>query len=212
MALGAVVVSAAILWPWPSHDPNKLRFYAADDQRLQAAHVTPEAVFIGDSLVQFWPGRAPASWRPVWVNRGILGQRSDQVRARFAQDVLALHPHSVLILAGTNDDWGRSGVLPLQATEANIAAMAGAARAAGIRVVLATAPPVSPLLWPPMLGGGERRLEAMNAWIRAYATRSGVACADFWSVMSPALTTDGIHPSAAGYARMSNAARQALSD
>lgn len=37
------------------------------------------------------------------VNKGIRGNTSEQARARFAADVLALHPHLVIVQLGTND-------------------------------------------------------------------------------------------------------------
>ena len=57
-------------------------------------------VFIGDSITAAWP---IAIDFPGAINRGIGGQTSCQMRARFAQDVIALRPGVVVILAGAND-------------------------------------------------------------------------------------------------------------
>jgi hypothetical protein len=43
------------------------------------------------------------------VNRGIAGQTTDQMLVRFRQDVVALHPAAVVILAGLNDIAGLHG-------------------------------------------------------------------------------------------------------
>ena len=42
---------------------------------------------------------------PDWrvLNRGVNGERSDQIRARFARDVIDAAPDAVVILAGVND-------------------------------------------------------------------------------------------------------------
>ena len=41
---------------------------------------------------------------PDWTvhNRGVNGERSDQILARFERDVLALEPRAVVIIAGVN--------------------------------------------------------------------------------------------------------------
>ena len=42
---------------------------------------------------------------PEWdvLNRGVNGERSDQIAARFARDVLAARPRAVVVIAGVND-------------------------------------------------------------------------------------------------------------
>jgi len=136
-------------------DQNHLNHYVAADRVLGAADLSDKVVFIGDSITQNWPTRGPASWDANWVNRGIGGERSDQVRARFVQDALALHPRAVVILVGTNDAWINNPALPLVMTEANIAAMVTLARSAGVRVLLASVPPVGSRTDPPMPSNAE---------------------------------------------------------
>ena len=52
---------------------------------------------------------AQAHWlmdaHPDWevLNRGVNGERSDQIRARFPRDVLDVRPEAVVIIAGVND-------------------------------------------------------------------------------------------------------------
>ena len=48
---------------------------------------------------------------PEWevLNRGVNGERSDQILARFERDVIAAKPRAVVIIAGVNDVYqGRS--------------------------------------------------------------------------------------------------------
>lgn len=202
-----------------------LAAYRAADRRLAASlgRRRPPAVFMGDSITQYWelsrsfPGRG-------FVDRGIAGQTSVQILGRFDQDVVSLRPRVVVLLAGTNDL--RLDV-PAATTEADIARMAALARTHRIGVVLATLPPVSgfPAGWLP--GGREgpgdtraalaRRVAALNAWIVSFAGAHHLAVARYHAVLAGpdrgwggGLTRDGVHPSAAGYARMAPVAARAL--
>ena len=71
-----------------------------------------------------------------YVGRGISGQTTPQMLVRFRQDVIALKPAVVVILAGTNDIAGNTGPSTLEMIEDNLASMTELAHANGIRVVL----------------------------------------------------------------------------
>jgi len=188
-------------------------YYADDDKEISYFNTRLEAVFIGDSITQRWQAHGASSWDDHWLNRGIGGERSDQVRARFAQDAVNLHPQTVVILVGTNDAWVNRPDLPLSATERNIGDMETQARREGIHVVLASVPPIGPRVTAPglpMPPHVNTRIEAQNAWERDYAARNGDGFADYWGVMRPELTIDGVHPSAAGYAAMAPVAAAAI--
>ena len=188
--------------------------YAGADRAVVASGARPDVLFVGDSITELWSTRGASSWQPNWLNRGIGGERSDQVRARFAQDVLALRPRTVVILVGTNDAWVNNPAEPLVNTEANIAAMAERARDVNIRVLIASVPPIGKHVTAhglPMPRHAEERIEAQNAWTKDYAARKGDCFVDYWRVMSPALTVDGVHPSEAGYALMGHEVERCLS-
>lgn len=210
--LAALIVWFCVLYV-TQPEPKPHQDYAAANRRQLASGARPNVIFIGDSITERWPRLGASSWRPEWLNRGLGGERSDHVRARFAEDVVKLRPQVVVILIGTNDAWVSSAALPLVMTEANIAAMVTLAHEAGIRVVLASVPPVShvtdPTL-PPMPANAEPRIEAENIWLKAYAAGHGAGFADYWSVMRPQFTSDGVHPNADGYARMAAAAADAI--
>ncbi|MEP6509459.1 MAG: GDSL-type esterase/lipase family protein, partial [Gemmatimonadales bacterium] len=93
-------------------------------------------VFLGNSITEMWapyfPGAFPGK---AYINRGIGGQTTPQMLLRFHQDVVALKPKVVVILAGTNDIAGNTGPSTLEMIENNLAAMAEIAKANGIRVV-----------------------------------------------------------------------------
>jgi len=61
-------------------------------------------VFLGDSITQGWGGGLGAAFPGVKVaNRGISGDTTRGILLRLQDDVLALDPAAVVLLAGTND-------------------------------------------------------------------------------------------------------------
>ena len=94
--------------------------------------------------------------------------------------------------------------------------MAELARAHGIRVILASVPPAAAFPW-----ATDKRpvpqIAALNAWLRGYARAEGFGWVDYGSVlddgaggMKPGLASDGVHPTAAGYAAMKPLALRAV--
>src|SRR3954463_15853593 len=60
-----------------------------------------------ESQFAYWLMQTHPGWQVL--NRGVKGERSDQIRLRFARDVIAAKPSVVVILAGVNDVYqGRS--------------------------------------------------------------------------------------------------------
>ena len=191
--------------------------------RYRAANATlPPAgrdriLFMGDSITENWLKESPAFFaRGERVDRGISGQTSAQMLGRFQADVVALKPAVVHILAGTNDIAGNGGPTDVAAITDNIRSMVQLARANGIAVVLATVPPARRFDWRPEI---EPRpaIAALNGWIRDYARAQGLALADYHAVLddgdgglTAADAADGVHPTAAGYARMEAVTEQAL--
>ena len=190
--------------------------YQADNARLIASGTRPDAVFFGDSIFAFWDDRAPGFFTGGRVNRGIGGQSSVMLLARFRQDVLALRPRRVHILAGLNDIAGSSGISSPESFIANIETLVDLAQAYGIVPVLATLPPagrfeqdgyVDPAPW----------IARLNRDLKALAARRGLAIADYHAVLAdpqgrpkPGLFADFAHPNAAGYAAMAPVALAAL--
>lgn len=77
---------------------------------------------------------------PEWtvLNRGIDGQRSDEILARFDRDVTEDKPNYVIILAGVNDIFQGA---PLESTKNNLLLMYQNSISAGIRPVSASVLP-----------------------------------------------------------------------
>jgi lysophospholipase L1-like esterase len=191
-------------WPWLA------RFKDADLALPKPAAGENRVVFMGDSITEGWHFESPEGGFPgkPYINRGISGQTSPQMVLRFRQDVIALDPKVVVILAGTNDIAGNTGPMTLEQTEDNLASMADLATANHIRVVLCSVTPAFDFPWKTGLTPAPKIL-ALNAWIKAYAAEKGYVYVDYHTAMKdsrdglPAtLSKDGVHPLPAGYAIM----------
>lgn len=175
-----------------------------------------EAVFIGDSITEFWEAAAPELFRDGVINRGIGAQTSPQMLVRFYPDVVALHPRVVHILAGTNDVAGNSGPNRPEDFKNNIRAMTDLAQANGIAVVIGAIPPADVFYWRPELRPAAQ-IADLNAWLKTFAEARGARFVDYHAAMAgPAgalkstLTADGVHPDARGFAVMTPLARAAI--
>ena len=160
---------------------------------------------------------APFSYRmtevhPGWIvlNRGVNGERSDQIAGRFDRDVLAAHPQFVIILAGVNDVYqGRS----VESVTTQLKLMYDKARAAKIPVIAGSIVPFNTAT-PEQ----NQRMHAINDWIRAEATRdpnvtfvdTRKAAARPDNIDLLASSPDDLHPSIAGYRRMGEAVAAAI--
>jgi lysophospholipase L1-like esterase len=165
---------------------------------------------MGDSITQGWKldgadGSFPGK---PYINRGISGQTTPQMLVRFRQDVIALNPSAVVILAGINDIAGNTGPETLEQIEDNLTSMAELATANHIRVVLCSVMPAFDFPWRPGLSPASK-VVTLNAWIKQYATDNGYPYVDYHTAMKdlrnglPAtLSKDGVHPLPAGYAIM----------
>jgi len=173
-------------------------------------------VFMGDSITDNWKRYDPGFFTNGVLDRGISGQTSPQMLARFYQDVIALKPAIVHIMAGTNDIAGNTGPNTPQDFRNTISAMVDLAQANGVKVILASIPPTAKFNWAPALQPAPRVRE-LNAWLKSYAARRGAIYADYYSAMatadgSPAdgLTFDGVHPGTKGYTLMRGVAEKAI--
>jgi hypothetical protein len=129
-----------------ARDFADLCHYKSDNVALLKG-ARPTVVFMGDSITEAWgPGDASLFTLGV-VDRGISGQTSPQMLLRFYQDVVALHPKAVHIMAGTNDVAGNTGSSSPDDFKNNIRAMVDLARSNHIRVVLASILPAERFPW-----------------------------------------------------------------
>ena len=162
-----------------------------------------------ESQYAYWLMQAHPDWQVL--NRGVNGERSDQIRARFARDAAQARPALVVIIAGVNDIYqGRSA----ESVERELEAMYDAARAAKIAVVAGTIIPFNVAT-----ADQNARMHAVNDWIRGYAARHDdrvVFCDTRAATAAPGQpdrlvsSPDGLHPSPDGYRRMANALEPAI--
>jgi lysophospholipase L1-like esterase len=164
----------------------------------------------GDVTSQFvyWLGRAHPEW--CVLNRGINGERSDEIRARFQRDVLDAQADAVIVIGGVNDVYqGR----PAGSVIVELEAIYDAARKHGICLVVGTIIPYNTATVDQ-----NERMRAVNEWIRAYARRHGdvVFCDTRAAVAAPhdsdrlVSSPDDLHPSPEGYKRMAEALEPAV--
>lgn len=200
--------------------PGLTRYRDEDAKMLPPAPGENRVVFLGDSITDAW-GRSHGKFFPgkPWVNRGISGQTTPQMLVRFQQDVLALHPAAVVILAGTNDIAENTGPEPMSAIEDNFRSMVTLAKANHVRVVLSSVLPASRYNWRPGIAPAEK-IRELNQWLQGYAAEQHLVYLNYYPAlvndeggMKPALTTDGtVHPNDAGYAIMEPLAEQAVAE
>lgn len=155
----------------------------------------------GDETSQYayWLMQAHPEWDVL--NRGVNGERSDQIRARFERDVIAAAPRAAVIVAGVNDVYQG---LSVDHVTAQLHAMYSAASRAGIPVVAGSIIPYNTAT-PEQ----NARMRQINDWIRR---RAGVAFVDTRAALAASNdpdtlfdSPDGLHPSVAGYRRMAEA-------
>lgn len=189
--------------------------YDSDNAKLPAATGT-RVVFFGDSITEIWGRSDPEFFGGDVINRGISGQTTGQMLLRFQNDVIALRPRVVHIIAGTNDIAGNTGATRLGWVQANIEAMADLAKAHGIKVILGAIPPAARFDWRPAIKPVPV-IAAYNQWLRDFAWRRKLAFVDYHAALNdgqggipPALSGDGVHPNAAGYALMTPMARKTV--
>ena len=148
--------------------------------------------------------KAHSEWEVL--NRGVNGERTDQIRARFDRDVIAAAPRIVVIIAGVNDVYQG---LSMEHVTTQLAAMYAEAAHAGIRVVAGSIIPYNTAT-----AGQNARMHRINAWIRRQRgvtfveTRAAVAASNDPDRLFQ--SPDGLHPTAAGYQRMAEAIRPVL--
>jgi lysophospholipase L1-like esterase len=170
----------------------------------------PTVLFFGDSRARGWITPNVPGYR--FVNRGIAGHTTEQIRGRFDAHVAPLSPRVVVLQAGINDLKAIS-VLPGRRTEivadckANLRDVISRARASGAAVIVTTIFPPGdvPLerksIWSADV---ERAVEEVNADLRTLAS-DGVIVFDAWKVLESGgrlrdgLGQDTLHLNARGY-------------
>jgi lysophospholipase L1-like esterase len=219
---GAAAALAAYL---KKRDEDQLRDFAnlckykAANAAAQTSSRSPRVVLMGDSITENWQPGDPGLFSEAIVDRGIGGQTTPQMVVRFQQDVVALKPEVVHIMAGTNNVAGNTGPSSAEDFKNDIRAMVDMARRNGIAVVLASIPPAGSFPWRPDLQPA-LQIPILNAWLQGYATDNDLVYGDYYAAlvsqdgggMKSDLTNDGVHPTTRGYAVMRPIFEKAIAD
>ena len=174
-------------------------------------------VFIGNSITIGWLNTMPEFFEgKPYINRGISGQTTPQMLLRFRQDVIALQPKVVVILAGTNDIAGNTGPSTLEMIADNIKSMSDLAVAHGIKVVISSVLPAFDYPWKPGLEPS-KKIVVLNQMLKAYAEVNGHVYLDYFSEMADErnglpkkYAHDEVHPTKLGYEVMAPFAEAAI--
>ena len=161
-------------------------------------------VFIGDSITAGWgAARAATFARHGFSARGVPGETSGRIRARFSADVAGAR--GIHLLCGINDIAEVHGTVTDTAIRENIAAMTDEARSAGLPLWIGAVMPSDFWGWRPELRP-VARIRALNTWLKAHALAGGAGFIDYHpplatpsGALRPDFTDDGIHLNAAGY-------------
>jgi predicted GH43/DUF377 family glycosyl hydrolase/lysophospholipase L1-like esterase len=192
--------------------------YYKTDNAAQASKARPQVVFMGDSITENWQFGDRSLFSASVLDRGISGQTTSQILLRFYDDVVALHPSVVHLMAGTNDVAQNTGPISDEDILNNICAMVDLAAANHIKVVLASIPPMAKVFWRPSITPAAR-VASLNEQLRTLASKMGVQFVDYYSALKDAdgglrtdYSNDGVHPNLNGYAVMRPITERALKE
>ena len=164
----------------------------------------------GDATSQYgyWLMQSHPEWEVL--NRGVNGERSDQIRERFDRDVISAAPAVVVVIAGVNDVYQGRGV---DEVTRQLRWMYDRAQRAGIWVVAGTILP-----YDTATPEQNAKIRQINAWIRRQAnadpalgfadTRAAVGAPGKPDLLSD--SPDHLHPSPSGYRAMAGSIRPVI--
>ena len=188
-----------------------------------------KAGFMGDSITAIWGGSKENEdvdndrkgdsrffVTNAFLNKGVSGETTSQMLARFDMDIVANNPERVVILAGTNDLAGNDNGGKSRSIEhimGNLKAMADKAFNGGAsQVYLCSVLPAKQFRWntnvKPM-----PLIQELNASIKAYCdVTPGCTYVDYYSAWineevtgaKAGLTYDEVHPTVAGCTVLEN--------
>lgn len=197
---------------WSKIDPDGVCRYREENRSLPAA-TDHRVIFIGDSITEAWKPSVPSLFTNDVLDRGVSGETTTQMLARFRTDVIDLDPAVVHIMGGINDIASPPGTA---LTRSNIQSMVELARAHGITVILASVTPSSFFQSSPAKRPA-RHIVWLDRWLRAYAAKNGLIFVDYYKLLvdgnlgiKDGWSNDGLHPNRLGFEVMTPLARAAI--
>jgi lysophospholipase L1-like esterase len=169
---------------------------------LSPLEAPPEGRGNPESQYGYWMMKAHPDW--TVFNRGINGQRSDEILARFQRDVTQTKPDYVIVLAGVNDIY--QGV-SVESIKNNLLAMYQHSISDGITLVTASVLPYNTAS-----ASETTAIRDLNSWIEYTANRLETLFCDTNSAVADPekrdrlrSSPDGYHPDVPGYRSMGEA-------
>ena len=165
----------------------------------------------GDRTSQYayWILRGHPDW--TVYNRGVRGQRADQIFSRYRREAASYPAYVIVVLAGVNDLYQG---YPVEHVEAYLERIYDFAQSQNVPVMVCT-------ILPYNISTAEvrRRMARVNEWIRHTAQARGFLFCDTYKVLEdPArpgdllASPDGIHPDPDGYRKMGEAIAKVLEE
>lgn len=197
--------------------PNLKKYQEVNAQLKERPVPENRVVFMGNSITEGWSIANPDFFEgKPYINRGISGQTTPQMLLRFQQDVIALHPKVVVILAGTNDIAGNTGPMTLEQIRDNILSMVELAKANGIYPIVCSVLPAYDYPWRPGLEPN-LKIPRLNQMLQELTVEKGIVYLDYFAEMKDErnglpenLAEDGVHPTKAGYKIMEHLVEKAI--
>lgn len=230
--VGSLVINGLLgLWAYDYYlelnqtrlDPVGVTAYTSPTISTRKEEDTLRIVFYGDSRAYNWP--APTDLPTVeFINRGIGGQTTAQIFARYDAHVVPLQPDLVIIQAGIND-LKTIGLFPeqrdliVESCKKNLAAMVQRTTEQGATVLLTTIFPTaqpSPVRRPFWSEDVDLAVTEVNQYL-ATLTNDRVVLFDSAALLrgadgkiEPEYSHDLLHLNAAGYAILNQQLKSAL--
>ncbi len=166
------------------------------------------AVFMGNSITRLWNSYHGASFLTPngYIGKGIDGQVTAQMLARFGNDVINNKPKVVVIMAGINDIAQNQGYIAIEQILENISTMVTRATEAGIKPILCTTLPSSGFGWTTKVPEPAPIVRTLNTLIEQYARENDITFVDYYSAfvntvggMNTDFCADRVHPIETGY-------------
>ncbi|WP_066637027.1 GDSL-type esterase/lipase family protein [Desulfolucanica intricata] len=186
-------------------------------------------VCLGDSITYGYPYGTEVSWVRIitkqldmhMINKGINGDTTVQMQARFDTDVVPWEPSYVIILGGTNDaflgvDLSRVqkafSIMVQNSFEEGICPILGLPAAVSTGGVLSDFPAEE-------FREVSEKLNSIRDWIKGFAANLQLPTIDFYSPLleqssgqgNPGYFVDGYHPNRLGYQVLAKEAGKLLS-
>jgi lysophospholipase L1-like esterase len=214
-------VMLALLGPAPADTPKELQLKQGDTIVTIGDSITEQAGYVHDLDAVIAQQYADLKI-PKAINKGISGQKAEDLVARFDKDVVQLKPTYVTVSIGINDVWHRvkqpHDPKVLAAYRENVAKMVDMAQAAGIKVILLT----PTVIEENPNSEGNQRLAAYVDAVKQIAAEKKCQVVNLHGIFLDALkkkpkdlsgnwlTTDGVHMKAEGNAIMAIGILRAL--